>query len=391
MKRSRSVVLLLVAALAAAVGLGCFQPAKLICPTPRRECASWSKLDAGSKQPFALICCSGLDPASWDTARTVGKPECAVGGLRFEGKREPGGELDSFAELRSDVDPSRPLITLRPEPRVTESMGGSGAQPAIACDTERARFYLGSAFLGYVVAYRPNGQELWRIELPEFRTVIGRAPEDNTVRGLSNLIESDGSILCKLSSMGSFIAIAYRVKGRWQQLVVHRSGVPVAKLGPWDGVLVDATADGWLFDAGGESAYGDWKLPTEEMIVRFTTSGPELLIDHFLTYNLPRPQDASWTWRRCDADNRFGRLELGSRFDRDLDEIARKIHDGLGSDWAERISRDEKMTPDVLIRGERSYQEWKTIVRNALLDAGADVDCMKYARDHGLWKSLQVY
>jgi hypothetical protein len=183
--------------------------------------------------------------------------------------------------------------------------------------------------------------------------------------------------------MGSFRAATYRVKGRYYEVIVHRSGVQTAVIGPWDGVLVQTTSDGWVFDAGGEAAHGHWKLPTEEVTLRLTARGPELLIDHFLSWNVPRPQDTQWTWRKCDADNRFGRLDLGARFDPKTDEIAREIHDGLGTEWARKMAEDDAMT-SVLIRGESPFDVWKSKVRVALLEAGADVDCMNYARQHGL-------
>jgi hypothetical protein len=188
--------------------------------------------------------------------------------------------------------------------------------------------------------------------------------------------------------MGPFVIASYRVKGRYYQTIIHRSGVPVATIGPWDGVLVRATSDGWLFDAGGEAAHGSWSLPTEELALRLATTDPQLLIDDFLTFSLPQPQDTQWTWRKCEGDNRFGRLDLGARFDPRVDEIARKIHDGLGQDWAAKMF-DEDAIKAIMFRGTLPYHDWKAKVRAALLDAGADVDCMKYARDHDLLVSTR--
>jgi hypothetical protein len=302
--------------------------------------------------------------------------------MALVGRLEPDDVLDSFAELASQDNPDSP-ITLRPSPRVSEKMPGAGAAAPLACDPELARVYLGSPFLGYVVAYRLDGRELWRMSLPGFLTVTGRPLDGPSPRGLSRLVESEGSVCCRMAPMGSELAIAYRNKGQWHQTIVHRSGVAVAAIGPWDGVLARATADGWEFGAGGMAAHGTWKLPVEKLSLRLTAAGPDRLIEHFLAWNLPRPQDTQWTWRKCDADNPFVRLELGARFDPKLDELARTIHDGLGPDWARKIFEEDAMAP-VHFRHDLSFDDWKARVRMALLDAGADVDCMNYVREHNL-------
>ena len=309
--------------------------------------------------------------------------------MRVIVKREPDEILDSFAEIEHLSDPASPRIVLRPEPRVTEQrMPGAGDTMGLACDPELARVYFGNSLLGYVVAYRLDGRELWRMSLPGFQSVIGLPLEDRSQRGMSRLIETQGSVCCRMAAMGSDLAIAYRNKGLWHQSIVHRSGVAVAAIGPWDGVLARATGDGWSFGAGGMAAHGTWKLPVEELSLRLAETGPDLLIEHFLAWNLPRPQDTHWIWRKCDADNPFVRLELGRRFDPKLDELARTIHDGLGPNWMRKMFEDEAMTP-VLFRGNLSFDDWKSRVRTALLDAGADVDCMNYVHEHNLMASSQ--
>jgi hypothetical protein len=55
----------------------------------------------------------------------------------------------------------------------------------------------------------------------------------------------------------------------------------------------------------------------------------------------------------------------------------------LGTAWAEKIANDDAMT-GVMFRGDLPFDEWKAKVRVALLNAGADVDCVSYAREHGL-------
>src|SRR5882672_2478205 len=103
--------------------LACTHAIKPTPAVPPRECVSWKSLDASSKRSFTLASCSELDPETWDVDRGLGKPECTIEDIQLIGKREPGEELDSFAEVHSLADATRPPVTLRPEPRVREKMG----------------------------------------------------------------------------------------------------------------------------------------------------------------------------------------------------------------------------------------------------------------------------
>jgi hypothetical protein len=361
----------------------CVMTVKPTASVSTHKCAAWRALPTAQSNAFALSSCVGIDPETWDDLRVLSTSECTVAGVRLVGKNEPNDIQDSFFEIQRDGDAASVVITLRPEPRVTDRVFGVHATPSVACDKELARVYVANSYLGYVVAYRPDGRELWRVSLPSFQSVIGQPLDDKSPRGFYNLIESNGGIVCKMVPKGDLLAVAYRVKARWYELVIHRSGLPVATIGPWDGMLVETRGDSWVFDAGGEVAHGDWKLPTEELALTPTRRGPELLIDHFLSWALPRSGDTSWVWRKCAGDNPLGRLDLGAHFDPAIDELARAIHDGLGREWATRIAEDSAMTP-LVSRGNFSFHEWRSRIRAALLDAGADVDCVRYAREHGL-------
>ena len=361
----------IIAVLLAALSLSCAHRVKTV---PEARCLSWDALDARSRGSFALVSCSALDPETWDWGNR--SDECSVADVRVTGKPEPDFVLDSFAE----VDREGRTITLRPEPRVTEKYLHAGPSIPIGCDTEVPRVYVGNGFLGYVVAYQPDGTELWRLSLPEFQTIIGR-PLPESSREIMRLVDSEGAVLGhNLTSMGPFIAARYRVKGRWYEAIIHRSGVLTALLGPWDGVLEKPTADGWTFAAGGQAANGYWKLPTEEISLRLTAKGPEPLVEHFLAWTLPQPQDTQWTWRKCLGGERFVRLDLGKGFNAGISETAQRIHDGLGHEWMASVIERTGLGN----RGALDYHTWKAKIRAALLEAGADVDAMRYAREHGL-------
>src|SRR5262249_52735955 len=147
--------------------------------------------------------CLGLDPRDWSLRNLDStKPEvCSVRNMVLVARREPDDVLDNFVELTSPEDPDSP-ITIRPMPRVTQRMPGGGTEAPMACDPELGRVYVGSAFLGYVVAYRLDGHELWRLSLSGFQTVIGKPLEDASPRGFLSLQESEGSICCRMAALG---------------------------------------------------------------------------------------------------------------------------------------------------------------------------------------------
>lgn len=350
-----------------------------------RACPSWIALGNAVTTSFALVSCVEINPEEWVTAESSKADECTVGDVKAIGRPEPDSLLGSFAEVSSIADPTRRVVTIRAvPPRESEDWGGPSAGAPLGCDSEVPRVYVGSSYLGEVVAFRPDGRELWRLSLPNFQSAVDLPLADKTRRGRTKLLDSEGSILkARLVPHGPFVAVSYLVKGHHHTAVIHRSGEIVATLGPWDGIVTGATPDGLVFDGGGEAAYGDWRLPVEELTLRLTASSPELLIDHFLSFNLPRPTDTGWSWRKCDGENRFVRLDLATRFDPKLNEIAWKIHDGLGTDWARKMAADAAMA-NVMFRDDLPFHDWKAKVRAALLHAGADVDCMRYAREHQL-------
>ena len=100
---------------------------------------------------------------------------------------------------------------------------------------------------------------------------------------------------------------------------------------------------------------------------------------------LPQPGDEALTWRECEGDNPLARLHLGKRFNNDMDDTARTIHKGLGVNWAQKLLADAAIM-SVSKRNGRPFAEWRANVRSALLDAGADVDCVKYAEEHKMLK-----
>ena len=349
---------------------------------PQRPCPSWDALDARSKGSFTLASCSTLDPETWDSGAMHLSQECTVGSFRITGKREPDDVYDSYAEISNLSDATKEVITLRPEPRISQKLSRATPDLPLGCSEDPPRIYVGHRILGYVVAYQLDGKELWRVKLPEFEPV-SLTNTDTTGYQVFKLIESQGGVVGGSVPMGSFLAVPYRVKGRWYEAIIHRSGVLTALLGPWDGVLEKATGDGWTFAAGGQAAHGGWRLPTERLTLRLTAQGVDPLVEHFLAWLLPEPTDTTWTWRACLGHERFVRLNLGARYHENVDEIAQQIHDGLGSAWAATLFEHQAMI-EASQRGELTLAEWKAKVKAALLEAGADVDAMRYAREHGL-------
>lgn len=353
--------------------------------TAPTECSSWLALDEASRRLVTPVSCSKIDVDAWEKSQLSGPEYCSTAGVTITAKPEPNGVLDSFAEIRTADDANALLQTLRPEPRMVASTPSDArAETPLGCDQEAGRFYLGNAFLGYLVAYRPDGRELWRISLPHFIPIRPSSTSGLSPRELSDLIESQGGItFSRIAIDGDVVAIAYRVQGHVYDLLIHRSGAGERVVGPWDGLLVGTVPEGLIVDAGGQASYGTWEVPTERMHLHVVDSFPEPLIDHFLARLMPRPTATDWSWSSCIGNDRFVHIIMADKYDSALDATARQIHDGLGPEWAAQIAAYPAVSLAVT-RGDLSFKDWKAKLRAALLEAGVDVDCMKYAREHGL-------
>jgi hypothetical protein len=84
------------------------------------------------------------------------------------------------------------------------------AAPAVACDSLVDRVYFGHPLLGYVAAFRPDGEELWRVSIPSFRQIGNatslRALTFDDLRGLEGKYDTLGRII----PSGPFLLIEFR-------------------------------------------------------------------------------------------------------------------------------------------------------------------------------------
>ena len=343
------------------------------------SCPAWSDVPVASKRGTVLASCKTVEPGSIDLEIALGPDECISGNYSIKRRRD-AETLDSFADIKFDGK----LITLTPQPRVHETLNKGYDPVPLGCDPAIGRFYVGHVFVGYLAAYRPDGKELWRVGLPKFKTIADRDLSALSNLAFSNLIESEGSVAVpNVTVWGGFVAESYRVKGAFYALLVHRSGAQSILVGPWDGILMGASPSGWRFVAGGGQGYDSWKVPNQELVIKTNEVGPQVLIDHVISRLLPRPTDTTWGWRHGLGDERFVRIDLGAEYDAKADGIAMAIHDGLGPEWFAQLAS----YPPVALasqRGDLTFKDWKEKLRRALLEAGADVDCMKYTKEHQL-------
>ena len=170
---------------------------------PQRPCLSWDALDARSKGSFTLASCSTLDPETWDSGAMQGSQECTVGSVRITGKREPDDVYDNYAEISNLSDATKAVITLRPEPRISQKLSRATPDLPLGCSEDPPRIYVGHRILGYVVAYQLDGKELWRVKLPEFEPV-SLTNTDMTGYEVFKLIESQGGVVGGSVPMGLF-------------------------------------------------------------------------------------------------------------------------------------------------------------------------------------------
>ena len=343
------------------------------------SCPAWSDVPVAAKQGAVLASCKTVEPESIDLHMAQGPDECISGNHSIKRRRD-AETLDSFADIKFGGE----QITLTPQPRVHETLNKAYDPVPLGCDPAIGRFYVGHVFVGYLAAYRPDGKELWRVELPKFKTIADRDLSALSNRAFTDLIESEGSVaMPNVTFWGGFVGESYRVMGSFYALLVHRSGAQSILVGPWDGILMDASPSGWRFVAGGGQGFNSWMVPNQELVIKTNEVGPQLLIDHVISRLLPRPTDTTWGWRHCLGDERFVRMDLGAEYDAKTDDIAMAIHDGLGPEWFAQLAS----YPPVALasqRGDLTFKDWKAKLRRALLEAGADVDCMKYATEHRL-------
>ncbi len=279
-------------------------------------------------------------------------------------------------------------VRIEPSPRLGfREMAGTGESP-VRCDQHLDRIYYADPLLGFLIAWRSDGVELWRIDLrkhgfrrrdiEEYRSTdpveITRALYDGELSVITNLVVDARGRLLVESKPNRFSV---------RQLLVHRSGHVLGGVGPWDGFVVDPAPDGgWILYSGGVGAHGDLLVPTESWRLDVESSGIDAAVEHFVAWYLPDRFDDAFKYRQCAAQPP-GVIErwLGEGYDEKLAVTTRRVHDRLGPAWIQ-AQLDYAPFNRTIIEFDPHADAWRQRFQRTLIEAGADVVVRSALLDH---------
>ncbi len=302
------------------------------------------------------------------------QPTCASSRVRADGDWHQEVGVLPFV-LRDASESGTGGRTVSPPPGLSLRFVRAGVAPALGCDMDVERAYFGHPLLGFVAAFDISGTELWRLDIPEFETVVDRADPSNADH-LVALLQQQGSLLLRVVPSGTRIAVQYRHHGQRWHLIVHRTGRIEGRIGPWDAFIKSVTMEGWTFVFRRASTLD---APTEEWYeveLRQGESPTDLFVEHALAALMPYPDDRTYVWRSCDPGNPILRQMLGARFDPSMARLASAVGRSLGPDWF-LLKVNRGALASLLAKPAARSPEWRAAVRRALLDAGTDVDVVR--------------
>lgn len=328
------------------------------------------------KQPSGLdvLRCAAIEGTVNSIALEEDQPSCASSRVRADGDWHQEVGFLPFV-LRKASETGTEGRTVSPPPGLSVRFVRAGVAPALGCDMEVERVYFGHPLLGFVAAYDTSGTELWRLDIPEFETVVDRADPSNADH-LVPLLQQQGSLLLRVVPSGTRIAVQVRHQGQRWHLIVHRTGRIEGRIGPWDAFIESATSEGWTFvfrqPSSPDASVERW----HRVDVRHGESPTDLLVEHALASLMPHPDDRTYVWRSCDPGNPIMREMLGTRFDPGTARLASAVGRSLGRDWfLFKVNRGALAS--LLAKPASRSPEWRAAVRCALLDAGTDVDVVR--------------
>ena len=316
--------------------------------------------------------CAPLDPHSVDIpAVKRSLATCPLGDLRVSGTLVK----DDLHNPKLRVSRGTEVVAVWiPEPRATEPVTGGGLGPKLVCDPI-GRIYFIHGHMGYVSAFDPMGRELWRVDLPGFRPVFPLLPEGKrTAEDYIAAKERGGSFALQIMTSGEYVAVGFSTGQRGvDHVVVHRSGVVVGTVGPWDGFLYAARENGWrvLLGGGLESRF---YVPDREAQLSVGDTRIASTIHHALAWLLPRPMDKELKLRCAGRSEDELVHWLGDRY---VEADARRAKELLlsagGDAWFARVLAREPIRKS-LENFDPLSREWIANFQRALLEAGVDAE-----------------
>lgn len=314
----------------------------------------------------------------------MGKRECNFGASTAKPYSVIGTTQHGFAlSKKTDAGPEEKIII--PEPSSNFEIKGEGAtgrkfgsiESRLACDFEGQRFFGSQAIHGYVLAFNPEGQELWRFWLPKFDSLFPDLQNGMDPINLRKATLSHGSTIGLLVFGGSRLAVMVYEREKAILFIFHRSGVLLGQTEAWDGFPVEGDEKGWKVVFGGIETNQDLFLPSKAGFLPWPQEAEiDLQIEHFFASLLPKPGQSNFSWCEYPVYVPAIKARLGNRFSPEVALMVERARAKLGKKWFEDLAN---------LRGLGSYfwdpkpmdPEWEAAVRKALFRTGADVDFMK--------------
>ena len=251
------------------------------------------------------------------------------------------------------------------------------AQSPVVCDASAGRVFVGSTVVGWVCALSGQGDHLWTLKLPGFSSANDDSAlsADNPSDLVDGLAEKH-SIVLTLDVVGDHIVAQYvTARSQFTQVVIHRSGVVSAIVGPWVGFLESADGNKMTLVTDFEVQPRSMVHPERprQRITATVTSDQSVVVRHFLAWLLPLPGDKAYGWRQCEGIPRSAIAgRLGSVYDPAVSRQMKTRHDELGRKWFGTLINRGNL-PKVLGEAHPESAQWVEQLQTELLRAGADV------------------
>ncbi len=247
----------------------------------------------------------------------------------------------------------------------------------VVCDAAAGRVFVGSSVVGSVSAFSAQGDHLWTLRLPGFSSANDDdgLSSDNPADLVDGLAERH-SLLLTLHVVGDHVVAQYvTARSQFTQVIIHRSGVISATVGPWVGFLVAAEGNKITLVTDFEVQPQSRVYPERprQRIVATVTSKESVAVRHFLAWLLPLSGDKAYGWRQCVAIPRSAIAgRLGSSYDAVVSRQMKTRHDELGNEWFVKLINRGQL-PRVLGEAHPESEAWVERLQAELLRAGADV------------------
>ncbi len=341
----------------------------------RNLCSAMAKTVSGKLEVKG---CGPCDPMDFDLPKLRSVPFACVmhSGVRIEANYP---NHDHFDSLLRGTKEGKSVFEVIIEPQTKARAVGMGVTAQIACDPEIDRAYHLQPWQGVITALNGSGKILWSYHLPGFKSI----DEDADIVAAANVenvwkaIQTWASVGSRLVQSGEYLLAEVGTGGVGRrQFVLHRSGRLIGQIGPSDAIATYGIVGGFeIFMGGGTDLR--FYVPTDRFELEVRGDRTASLISHGIAWLRPRPTDRTPHFNCLARTSDELKHWLGKRFVAEDASASKAFIGELGAEeWYEGLlSRSE--LAQVLARFQPPSSEWQEEFRQALFEAGVDVEIAK--------------